>query len=93
LELLMDVALVFSGMNVIVLVALVFLYGRIALKSRAVLSFALIVFAFFLLAQNLLTIYAYGSMAPLFGAETVPYLSAIAGSQFVALAVLLKFTL
>jgi hypothetical protein len=89
----MDVALLFSGLNCVVLVALVFLYGRIAVKSRAVLSFALIVFAFFLLAQNLLTIYAYDSMAPLFGAQTVPFLSAIAASQFVALAALLKFTL
>lgn len=88
----MDVALVFSGMNSVVLVALVFLYGRIALKSKAVLSFSLIVFAGFLLAQNLLTIFAYGSMAPLFGAQTVPYLSAIAGTQFVALLALLKFT-
>jgi hypothetical protein len=89
----MDVALVFSGMNSAVLVALVFLYGRMALKSRAVQSFALIVFALFLLAQNLLTIYAYDSMAPLFGTETVPYLTAIAGSQFVALSVLLRFTI
>ncbi len=89
----MEIALAFSGMNCAVLAALVFLYGRMAFKSRAVLSFALIVFALFLLVQNLLTIYAYGNMAPLFGTETVPYLSAIAASQFVALSVLLRFTL
>lgn len=89
----MDVALAFSVLNVVVLIALVFFYGRIAMRSRAALSFALIVFAFFLLVQNVLTIYAYGDMAPLFGAETVPYLSAIAASQFVALVVLLRFTL
>ena len=89
----MDVALLFSGLNCAMLVALVFVYGRIALKSRAALSFALILFSFFLLAENLLTVYAYGSMAPLFGAQTVPFLSAIAASQFVALAALLKFTL
>jgi len=89
----MEVALVFSGMNVAVLIALIFLYGRMAIKSRAVLSFALIVFALFLLVQNVITMYAYDDMAPLFGAETVPYLTAIAASQFVALAVLLKFTL
>jgi len=84
--------LVFSGMNVVVLIALIFLYGRMALRSRAVLSFALIVFALFLLVQNVITMYAYDDMAPLFGAETVPYLTAIAASQFVALAVLLRFT-
>ena len=84
--------MVFSGMNVVVLIALIFLYGRMALRSRAVLSFALIVFALFLLVQNVITMYAYDDMAPLFGAETVPYLTAIAASQFVALAVLLRFT-
>jgi len=89
----MGVAIVFSGMNCAVLVALVFLYGRIALRSRAGLSIALIVFALFLLVQNVLTMYAYDDMAPLFGAETLPYLTAIAGTQFVALAGLLRFTL
>lgn len=93
MEVLMDVALAFSGLNVAVLAGLIFLYGRMVVRSRAVPSFALVVFALFLLVQNALTIYAYDDMAPLFGAETLPYLTAIAASQFVALVVLLWFTL
>ena len=75
------------------LVALMYLYARIAMKSKAVLSIGLIVFAVFLLAQNLLTLYAYVSMAPLFDPATLPFLSTIAGFESVALVILLRLTI
>jgi len=89
----MDVAMVFSGLNVIVLLALLYLYGRLAMRSRAVLSIGLVVFALFLLTQNSLTLFAYYTMEPLFDAETVPFLSATSILQFAAYMVLLRFTI
>jgi hypothetical protein len=88
----MDIAIVLSALNALLLVGLLVFYGRIAVKSRAALSYGLVVFALFLLAQNLLTVFSYASMAPLFGEATVPYLCTMAALQLVALLALLRFT-
>lgn len=92
MALLMDVAMLFSGLNIVVLVALMYIYGRLAIRSKAVLSFGLVVFALILLTQNILTLFAYYTMEPLFGAETMPILSTSSALQFVAYVLLLKFT-
>jgi hypothetical protein len=93
MDLLMDLAILFSGLNVVVLIALIYIYGRIAIRSKAVLSVALTVFAVVLLTQNFLSLYAYYAMEPLFGAETVPILSTTSVLQFIAYTILLKFTI
>jgi len=93
LALLMDVAILFSSLNAFVLLGLIYLYGRLALRSRAILSVGLVIFAVFLLTQNLLTVFAYTSMQPLFGEETLPILSSTSALQFAAYVTLLKFTL
>lgn len=85
--------MVFTGLNLIVLVVILYLYGRIALRSRAVLSVGLIVFALLLMVQNVMTLYAFYTMAPLFGVETVPILLTASALQFSAYLVLLRFTL
>jgi hypothetical protein len=92
LELMMDLAVIFAGLNIVVLVVLLLLYGRIAFKSRAAHSVGLVVFALFLLAQNLVTVLAYVTMSPLFGVEALPFLSGISGLEFVGLLVLAKIT-
>jgi hypothetical protein len=89
---LMDIAIVVSGLNSIVLVALLYFYGRLAIRSKAPQSLGLVVFALFLLCENLLTIFSYESMAPLFGTPTIPYLLGVAALQLVALVALLRFT-
>ena len=92
-EFMMEVATVLAGLNIAVLAALLYVYGRIALKSRSATSFGLIVFASLLLAHNMLTVYAYVAMAPLFGTEALPYLSGIAVLELGAVLVLLRMTL
>ena len=93
MALLMDVAMLFSGLNIVVLISLLYVYGRLAIRSKAVLSVGLVFFAIFLLTQNLLTLFAYYYMEPLFGIETMPILSATAALQFAAYVVLLRFTI
>ncbi len=89
----MAVATTLAGLNIAVIAALLYVYGRIALKSRSATSFGLIVFASLLLAHNLLTVFAYVTMAPLFGSEALPFLSGIAVLELGAILVLLKMTL
>ena len=88
----MDDAVVFAVLNTIVLVALLSVYGKIAVKSKAAHSVGLVVFALFLLAQNLLTVGAYLAMSPLFGHGALPALSSISALEFVGLVVLAKIT-
>lgn len=89
----MDVAVVFSALNAALLVVLLYVFARIAIRSRASHSVGLMFFALLLLANSLLTAYSYATMAPFFGKEALPYLSTISVLEFVGLAVLLKITL
>jgi len=88
----MDVAIIFSGFNAALLLALLWIYVRIAFRSRAVHSVGLVFFAVLLLANSVLTVYSYVAMAPLFGIDALPYLSTMSVLEFVGLAVLLRIT-
>ena len=89
----MDVAIVFSALNAILLLVLLYVFARIAIRSRASHSVGLMFFALLLLANSLLTAYSYATMAPFFGREALPYLSTMSVLEFVGLVVLLKITL
>jgi len=88
----MDAAIGIAGINSIILIGLVYLYAKIAMKSRAAYSFGLLFFAAMLLIQNLLTAFAYGTMSPLFGTDALPYLSVIGGTELAGLLGLLRMT-
>lgn len=89
----MEVAIVFSTLNSALLLVLLFIYARIAVRSRASHSVGLMFFATLLLANSALTAYSYVTMAPFFGNEALPFLSMMSVLEFVGLAVLLKITL
>ena len=89
----MGVAILFSGLNVVLLAILLYFYARIAVKSRAAHSIGMVFFALLLMATSALTAYSYTAMAPFFGSEALPYLSVISVVEFVGLAVLVKITL
>lgn len=89
----MDVAIIFSGLNSLLLIALLAVYVRIAIRRRAVQSIGLSFFALLLLGNSLLTVYSYVTMAAFFGTGLLPYLSAISVLEFAGLAIFLKITL
>jgi len=88
----MSLATLLALANSIILVVLIYLYARISLRTRAAYSAGLVVFATFLLLHNLLTIFAYVSMSPVFGTEALPFLSAIGALELAGLLVLLRLT-
>lgn len=92
MELMMGLAVGLALANSAILAGLIFLYSRIAVKTRATYSVGLAVFAGLLLLNNLLTVFAYVTMSPLFGVEALPYLSGIGALEFGGLLVLLKMT-
>lgn len=89
----MELAVGLALANSAILIGLAYLYSRIAVKTRAMYSMGLAVFAGLLLLHNLLTVFAYAAMAPLFGADALPYLSGIGALEFGGLLVLLRLTL
>jgi hypothetical protein len=93
MEALMYLAIGLASVNSIILLALIYLYAKISIKTRASYSLGLLFFAGLLLVHNLLTAFAYGMMSPLFGAEALPFLSAIGGAELAGLLVLLRITL
>jgi hypothetical protein len=92
METLMYAAIGIAGINSAILAGLVYIYAKIAMKSRAAYSFGLCFFAAMLLLQNLLTAFAYETMSPFFGAEALPYLSVIGGAELAGLLGLLRMT-
>jgi hypothetical protein len=92
MEALMGLAIGLATVNAIILLALIYLYARIALRTRAAFSVGLLIFGGLLLFQNLLTAIAYGAMWPFFGSEALPYLSAMGGAELAGLIVLLRIT-
>ena len=89
----MEVAIVFSVFNAAMLLILLYIFARIAVKSHASHSIGLTFFALLLLANSALTAYSYATMAPFFGEGALPFLSTMSVLEFVGLAVLLKITL
>jgi hypothetical protein len=92
MQTLMYTAIGIASVNSIILIGLVYLYSRIFFTSRASYPLGLTFFAAMLLLQNLLTAFAYGTMSPLFGADALPYLSLIGGTELVGLLLLLRMT-
>ncbi len=93
MALMMDLAIVFSAVNSALLVTLFIIYARIFLKRRAGYTLGLMIFAVFLLVQNILTAYSYGSMEPYFGEAVLPFLFTISLFEFGGLLALFKITL
>jgi uncharacterized membrane protein len=89
----MYAAIGLASVNSIILVALIYLYARISLRTHASYSMGLVFFAGLLLIHNLLTAFAYGTMSSLFGSDALPYLTSIGGAEFAGLLVLLRITL
>jgi hypothetical protein len=93
MEALMYLAIGLASVNSLILAVLIYMYARIAARTRASYSVGLAIFAGLLLVHNLLTAFAYGTMSSLFGPEALPFLSGIGAAELAGLLVLLRITL
>lgn len=92
MAMLMDISSIVSMANVAILVALLSVYGRIYSKTGATFTIGLMVFAGMLLLHNVLAVYAYFAMAPLYSNELLPYFVGIHIAELAGLIALLKVT-
>ena len=93
MALIMDLTLIISAINIVLLLGLLSLYVRTYKRTRAIFTVGLIVFSLLLLVQNGVTVYSYGTMTPLFADGVLPYLFMISLSHMGGLLVLLKISI
>jgi hypothetical protein len=75
-----------------ILVALLGVYARIYIKTRAAFTIGLAVFASMLMLHNGIAVYGYFAMAPLYSDELLLYFAGIHIAELVGLLALLKVT-
>jgi membrane-bound metal-dependent hydrolase YbcI (DUF457 family) len=92
MALLMDVSSIVSMVNVVILVMLLAVYANIYRKIRATFTIGLMVFAGMLLLHNIIAIYGYFAMAPLYSDDLLPYFVGIHIAELAGLIALLKVT-
>jgi uncharacterized membrane protein YjdF len=84
---------IISIANIALLVVLIAVYVKIYKTSRAVYTLGLLFFATMLALHNVIAVYAYFAMAPLYSDELFPYFVAIHLAELAGIAALLKVTL
>jgi hypothetical protein len=93
MAILMDVSAIISLVNVGLLAALLTMYVKIYRSSKATFTFGLIFFASMLIVHNLVAVYAYFAMAPLYNENLLPFFVAIHAAELIGIAALLKITI
>jgi membrane-bound metal-dependent hydrolase YbcI (DUF457 family) len=90
MALLMDVSSIVSIANVAILAMLIAVYANIYRKIRATFTIGLMVFVGMLLLHNVIAIYGYFAMAPLYSNDLLPYFVGIHIAELAGLIALLK---
>ena len=93
MNVLMEVSAAVSLTNVALLMALLFVYVRIYQSSKAIFTLGLMFFASMLGLDNIIAVYAYVVMAPLYNEALLPYFLAVHIAELAGVAVLLKITI
>jgi uncharacterized membrane protein YgdD (TMEM256/DUF423 family) len=89
---LMDLSSIVSMANMAILVVLLTVYCRIYRKTGATFTIGLVVFAGMLMLHNVIAVYGYFAMAPLYSDGLLPYFVGIHIAELAGLLSLLKVT-
>jgi hypothetical protein len=92
MALLMDISSIVSMVNMAILVTLLAVYTNIYRKTGATFTIGLMVFAGMLMLHNVIAVYGYLAMAPLYSDNLLPYFVGIHIAELVGLIALLKVT-
>jgi len=88
----MDVSSIVSMANVGILVVLFAVYIKIYTKTKAMFTIGLIVFSAMLMLHNIIAVYGYFAMAPLYSNELLPYFVVIHFAELIGLIALMRVT-
>lgn len=90
---LMEVSAGVGIANVVLLIALLTVYAKVYKNTRAVFTIGLMFFAGMLMLHNIIAVYAYFAMQPLYALGLLPYFAVIHIAELAGIAALLKVTL
>ena len=93
MTILMDINTIISMVTIVILSVLLYVYVKMYLKTRAIFTIGLIFFAVMFILQNLIVIYAYFAMAPLYTEGLLPYFLLIHLAELAGVTSILKITL
>jgi hypothetical protein len=79
--------------NIAVLIVLLVLYVRVYKSSKAKFTVGLMLFVGLLMLHNIIAVYGYYMMEPLYAQALIPYFLSIHIAELAGLSVLLKITL
>ena len=79
--------------NVVLLIALLTVYAKVYKSTRAVFTVGLMFFAGMLMLHNIIAVYAYFAMQPLYALGLLPYFAVIHIAELAGIAALLKVTI
>ena len=79
--------------NIAILVALLVIYIRVYKSSKAKFTIGLMLFVGLLILHNIIAVYGYFMMEPLYAQALIPYFLAIHIAELAGLSVLLRITL
>lgn len=82
-----------ASANIAVLISLLVLYAKVYRSSKASFTIGLILFASLLMLHNIIAVYGYIIMEPLYAPALTPYFLAIHVAELGGLLVLLRITL
>lgn len=92
MALLMDVTMYTAAIDAVLLLALVAIYLRVYRDTHAQFSLGLTIFATLLLAENILAVYSFLTMASYIAEQFLPFLLTINVAQVLGVSVLLRTT-
>jgi hypothetical protein len=93
MNILMEISAGIALANVALLIALLIIYVRIYKSSKAIFTLGLMFFASMLVLHNVIAVYAYFSMEPLYNEALLPYFVGVHMAELAGIAVLLKITI
>ena len=86
---LMETSAGVAVVNVALLITLLTVYAKIYKSTRAVFTVGLMFFAGMLMLHNVIAVYAYFAMEPLYAVALLPYFVVVHITEFAGIAVLL----
>ena len=90
---LMETSAGVAVVNVALLITLLTVYAKIYKSTRAVFTVGLMFFAGILMLHNMIAVYAYFAMEPLYAVGLLPYFVMVHIAELAGLAALLKIIL
>ncbi|MGC1927809.1 MAG: hypothetical protein WA667_02450 [Candidatus Nitrosopolaris sp.] len=88
----MEISAAVGIVNAILLITLLTVYTKVYKSTRAVFTLGLMFFAGMLMLHNIIAVYAYFAMQPLYAVGLLPYFVVIHIAELAGIAALLKVT-